>query len=131
MVTGLLPWPAPLVAADPDPLVAAGSVFVQDDVRTLIVRPADPSGQVARIWDWGHEELVAGDAPEVWAVGARWKRQLAPGRPGADGSMRFPFRDEATYRQLVDRPGLRANILVDRATGFIMNVRFHHGRRAV
>ena len=125
-MTGPATLPKPGV---PDPLVAAGSIDANDDTRTLIVRPADTGGQVARIWDWGHEELRAGDAPTVWAVGARWKRQLAASRPSEDGALRFPFRDEATYRQLVDRPGLRASILVNRSTGYIMNVRFHHGRR--
>jgi hypothetical protein len=129
MVTGLLPWPAPLVAADPDPLVAAGSVSTVPDARTLVVRPAEPHGQVGRIWSWGCEELADGEAPDVWAVDARRKRQLAPGRPGGDGSLRFSFSD-ATYNKLVGTPGLRASILVDRGNGWIMNVRLHHGRKA-
>jgi hypothetical protein len=57
------------------------------------------------------------------------QRQIARGQPGRDGSLRFHFaRGNPAYQKLVSNPGLKATIVLDRATATIMNVKFH-GRR--
>ena len=55
------------------------------------------------------------------------RREIGRGQPGEDGSLRFRFeRGDPAYRALVSTPGLAASVVVDRASGRIMGVRFHN-----
>jgi hypothetical protein len=105
------------------------------DEPTLIVKPAEAGGYAALLWRQGYRALMQAEqygrcgAPLVWAHGPG-RREIAGGVPGEGGALRFTFpRGESTYKQLVSTPGLRAIVVVDRATSRIMGVRFHHRRR--
>jgi hypothetical protein len=82
------------------------------------------------LWRRGHAAWVAAvqsgrylDAPTVYASGAR-------GEPVRDGWLRFTFRDNAAYRELVSAPALSAIVTVDRTSSAILGVRFLGGRGA-
>jgi hypothetical protein len=102
------------------------------DEPTLIVKPAEAGGYAALLWRQGYRALMQAEqygccgAPLVWAHGPG-RREIAGGVPGEGGALRFTFRGESTY---VSTPGLRAIVVVDRATSRIMGVRFHHRRRS-
>jgi hypothetical protein len=62
----------------------------------------------------------------VWAHGAG-RRQIVRDVPGDGGTVRFRFPcGEPAYRELVGAPGLSATVVVDRATGHILGVRFRN-----
>jgi hypothetical protein len=57
---------------------------------------------------------------------ARCSLLASPDCPGDDGSLRFRFyAGDPNYKRLVSPPGLRATVVVDRASSQIMSVRFH------
>lgn len=120
----------------PNPLAADGVVVKDADARALVVKPATV-GYAALLWREGHRALVEAEAagnirtspPIVWGLDPR-RREIARGRPGPAGTLRFTFpTGDPAYKQLVSTPFLHATVVVDRATSRIMNVRFH-GRRS-
>jgi hypothetical protein len=121
----------------PVPFAADGRVDHDPDTRTLIVRPAANAPSYAWVlWREGHSAIVEAEETYSFAgVSAPWasgagKRQIARGRPGADGTLRFQFQPgDRTYRELASAPGLSATFVVDRATRTIMGVRFHNRSR--
>jgi hypothetical protein len=125
----------------PRPLAADGRVDHDPDTNTLIVRPARDAASYAWVlWREGHQAIVNTEeadsftawrvgAPDVWADGPG-RRQIARGRPGADGTLRFTFAPgDRTYRELASAPDLSATFVVDRATRTIMGVRFRNRSR--
>jgi hypothetical protein len=116
----------------PRPMIDDGVVVVDSAARQLVVRPAPAaSGYTRLLWRRGVAALVEAEqldrfgtgAPTVWASGGG-QRQIAVGRPGERGELRFSFpAPNEIYSALVSAP-LRARIAVDRATGTIMGVRF-------
>jgi len=122
----------------PDPLAADGVVVNDIATRTLVVKPAKAGSYAGLLWREGHRKLMQADqgartyqdlingnyARDVWASGAG-RREIARGKPAADGSLRFKFeRGDATYRDLVSTPWLSAIVTVDKSAGSILGVRF-------
>jgi hypothetical protein len=117
-----------------DPLAAPGRVDVDPDSRTLIVRPAPQADAYAKLlWRAGHSTLTAeertGYGHTVWADSPGHEK-VAPGMPGADGTVRFKFHDAAAWREVASLPDLRAYVVLNRRTKTILGVTFR-GERAV
>lgn len=114
------------------PLAADGAVTIDPRKRALVVRPArNAPGYAKALWSEGvraQAESAAsmyGGAPTVWASGGG-QSKISFGLPGDDETLRFRFaRGDLVYRKLVSTPGLRATIVVDRASSQILGVRFH------
>src|SRR5829696_4234179 len=122
----------------PDPL-AVDAVVVNDiATRTLVVKPAKAGSYAGLLWREGHRKLMQADqggrtyhdqingnyARDVWASGAG-RREIARGKPAADGSLRFKFeRGDPSYMALVSTPWLGAIVVVDRASSQILGVKF-------
>jgi hypothetical protein len=121
----------------PRPLAADGGVTIDARERALVVRPARSTRAYAKVlWSEGVRAQAEAAAsgryagpPTVWASGGG-ETKIAYGLPGDDGtSMRFRFSPgDPVYKKLVSMPGLRATIVVDRASSNILGVTFR-GRR--
>ena len=67
--------------------------------------------------------------PTIWASGGG-EYKIAYGLPAGCDALAFRFSPgDPTYRRLVSTPGLRATIVIDRATSRILNVRFRAAER--
>jgi hypothetical protein len=117
----------------PDPLAFAGKVTLDCGSRTLAMRPAEQGSYGAVVWRQGLRELVEdesfrryGHTPPGVPAHTPSRRDVARGAPALDGSLRFrfPLRDPA-YKELVGKP-ISAIVTVDRASGQILGVKFHH-----
>jgi hypothetical protein len=102
------------------------------------VRPAaGADGYAKLLWREGHAALVEAEGTysmrgpgAPWAGGAG-RREIARGRPGAAGTLRFQFQPgDRAYRELASAPDLSATFVVDRATSRIMGVKFHNRSRS-
>ena len=116
----------------PRPLAADGVLSIDPDTRTLIVKPApDADGYAKSLWRTGHAALVKaeqtrGRSETVWAH-SPGHYQVAYAMPGREATLRFKLGPD-DYRELTNTPGLRAVVVVDRATSRILNVSFRGSR---
>jgi hypothetical protein len=112
--------------AVPRPLLDDGVVSIDSRNRTLTVRPSrDASGYAKLLWrDGVAAQAATPQPPTVWAAGAG-QSKVSFGLPTDDGALEFRFAvGDPVYRELVSTPGLRARIVVDRASRQILGVTF-------
>jgi hypothetical protein len=117
----------------PRPLAADGVLSLDPDTRTVIVKPAaDADGYAKLLWRTGHAAMVKAEQTRGRSSNTVWAHspghyQVAYATPGQEATLRFKLGLD-DYREITNTPGLRAVVVVDRATSRILNVSFRGSR---